>query len=304
MFTNDGGAAAITTATNTGATTAAPAAGTTTATQTVKSTSDWTSSYNDENKGYIQAKNFKDPNEVLNSYRMLEKTVGAGLDKIIKLPSTTDAPEWNDIYTKLGKPMEAKNYKIPVPEGQQEDKATNDKIREIFHEANLTSEQGEKIAAKWQEMAMGKMKEASEAQLAANKVAEGDLKTEWGKAFDQNVETAKKAAKAFGLDGDTIEKMEKAMGFPPLMKFLKEVGSKIAVEGSFIDGGGPKAGGFNGAMEPAHAQAQIKEKMSDPEFIRRVSSGDSRALGEWNKLHEYAYPGTRESSYNGPQGRK
>lgn len=309
MFVTDGGQAATTTATtNTTPQGTPPPQSTSTGSgipnavpAATKPTTDWTSGYSDELKGYIQAKGFKDPNAIAESYRNLEKTVGAGLDKIIKLPEKADAPEWNDIYYKLGKPQEAKNYKIPIPEGMTEDKTVTDFMRNAFFEANLTGDQAQKVTAKWNELNAVKMKEVNEAKSLANKTARSELEVEWGKAFDQNVDVAKKAAKAFGLDGDMVEKMESSLGFPKLMKFLKDIGSKIAVEGDFVQGNGTQ--GFGGAMEPAVAGAKIKELMNDREFIHRMSTGDSKAKAEWDRLHEYAFPGTRESVFNGPPRR-
>ena len=90
----DGGAGAG----NTGAGAGAPA--------------DWTSGFNDELKGYVTSKGFKDPASVLESYRnsesLIGKLKGVGSDRIIGLPEKADAPEWKDNWNKLGTPKEAK----------------------------------------------------------------------------------------------------------------------------------------------------------------------------------------------------
>lgn len=264
------------------------------------STNDWTSSLNPEIKGYVQAKGFKDVGAIADSYRNLEKLLGAGPDKLLKLPEKADAPEWNDIYYKLGKPQDSANYKIPVPEGQQEDKQFTDFVRKTFHDANLTAEQAEKVATKWNEFTSERLgaatKESQAATLMKQQTEKANLQNEWGKAFDQNVNIAREATRAFGIKPETLDKLEGAMGFPELMKFMHNIGTRLGHEGKFVEGtSGQNSNGF-GALTPEVAQNKIAELKADKEFVQRMWTGDTKAKAEWTRLHEFAFPGTREAS--------
>jgi hypothetical protein len=112
------------------------------------------------------------------------------------------------------------------------------------------------------------------------------LKSEWGGAFDQNVNVAKRAAQEFGVDAATIDKMESAMGFSGVMKFFNTIGSKLG-EHAFVDGSGGE--GFNGAMTPNAAQSRIRQLQNDGDFVKKYIAGNVDARAEMERLHKMAY---------------
>jgi hypothetical protein len=160
--------------------------------------SDWTSSLNDDLKGYAQVKGFKDPQTVLDSYRGLEKLMGAPKDRLLKLPEKADAPEWNDIYSKLGRPSDPKEYKFDGVEGV--DPKLEGWARENFHKLGLSQKQGESLLKSYRELETVESQAQTEQKQMAIKTQEESLKREWGSAFDQNVQVAKQAASKFGFD--------------------------------------------------------------------------------------------------------
>lgn len=261
------------------------------------SAADWTSSLNPEIKGYVQAKGFKDVGAIADSYRNLEKLLGAGPDKLLKLPEKADAPEWNDIYSKLGKPADKSSYKIPIGDGETEDKEFTDFVRTTFHEANLTSEQAERVATKWSEFTRSRVdtatKESQSTILMKQQQEKTALQNEWGKAFEQNVNIGREAARAFGVAPEMIDKLESAMGFQNVMKFMHSIGSKLGHEGKFVEGVNQNQNGF-GALTPDVARNKIAELKADKEFVGRMWNGDTKAKAEWNRLHEFAFPGAVE----------
>lgn len=244
---------------------------------------DWTSNLNDSHKAYVQQKGFKDPVSVLDSYINMEKLLGVPQDRLLKLPTKSDDPAWGDVYNKLGRPMDPKEYKIEVPQGM--DAKFADWARSTFHELGITKDAGEKLAAKWN----GFQSEAQKAQTEAytQKVTQENenLKKDWGMAYDQNINIAKSAASAFGLDGQTIDKLEAAMGFAGTMKFLSSIGEKIG-EGKFISGGAGQS--FGGALTPEQARGRIQNLRQDPDFVNRYVKGDMAAREEMERLHRMA----------------
>lgn len=260
--------------------------GTTTTEGTATST-EWTSGFADDLKGYVQNKGFKDPAAVVDSYRNLEKLVGVR-ERLVKLPEKDDDAEgWNQVYERLGRPKEAKEYEIKAPEGMGDEKFS-EWAKGTFHELGLSKKQAEALAGKWNEYvkgSMGAQNEAYQAQLAEQETA---LKKEWGAAHDQNIQVAKKAVQAFGLDGATIDKLETAMGYAGVMKFMHTLGSKVG-EDSFV-GGDNRNPGFSNALSPEAALNRITTLRNDEGFIKKYVAGDASAKAEMERLHKMAYP--------------
>lgn len=247
---------------------------------------DWTSGLNDDFKGYVQNKGFKDPTAVLDSYRNLEKLMGAPKERLLKLPEKMDdEAAMMDIFNKLGRPEKAEDYNLPVPQGMDDSFAKW--AKESFHKMGLTKTQAEKFGANWNEYVMGQSQARQDA-FKAKAAGEVDaLKKEWGMAHEKNVNVAKNAARAFGVDEATIEKLEATMGFAPLMKFMHGIGSKLG-ESNFVAGNGN--GGF-GALSPQAAIDQISALRGDADFVKKYTSGDVEAKAKMEHLHKMAYPG-------------
>ena len=197
----------------------------------------WASQLSAENQNYVQAKGFQDVENVLTSYRNLEKLIGQK-ENILQLPKDkTDQKAWADLYSKLGRPEKADAYEVNVPEGGDPNVAAFSK--EIFHEANLTVEQAKILSEKWTaKMSEMAQTEQQNKEIEHNKQFE-KLKREWGDAYNQNLGLAKSAAKKLGIDGATVDALETAMGFAKTMEFFHQVGARTG-EADFVasEGGG------------------------------------------------------------------
>jgi hypothetical protein len=244
---------------------------------------DWTSGLNDELKGYAQNKGWKDPSSVVDSYRNLEKVHGVPRERLLKLPEKAEDAEWGEVYNRLGRPSKADDYQLPVPEG---DKGEFAKIAGgKFHELGLTKDQGQKLA-KWWNDSLSQNKQTFEAQRT--QALEGELnalKQEWGQAYDQNVNIARKAMTTFGISNEKIESLEKTTGFTDLMKLLHGIGSKIG-EDQFISG--DSKAGF-GTMTPSAAESEIRTLRNDQSFVKDLLAKKADAVKRWDQLHQWAY---------------
>lgn len=248
---------------------------------------DWTASLPDDVKGYVQNKGFKDPAQVVDAYRNFEKLKGVPQERLLTLPDKEDSPDWNSVYTKLGKPASASEYKIAAPEGQ--DGKFAEWAKGVFHGANLSNKQAEMIAAKWNEhLAQTKNEQALAYKNQADQ-EENALKKEWGAAHGQNIELAKKAAQTFGIDPDTMDKMESVLGYGKFMKMMQNIGSKLG-EDSFVSPSSGNNGGKFNVMTPQAAHDKIKTLMADKEWAKKYVSGDASARQEFEHLHRMANP--------------
>jgi hypothetical protein len=244
---------------------------------------DWTAGLSENLRGYVQNKQFKDPAAVLDSYINLEKLIGVPKDRLLKLPEKPDAPEWKDVYSRLGKPPTAAEYKIQATNGNEDFAKW---AQETFHGLNLTKEQGEKLAAKWDEYGTNALKAKELASLQAVEEENNSLKKEWGMAFDKNINTAKAAVREFGLESETIDKLQDALGYAGVMKFLNQVGAKLG-ESEYVSGGNSSKD--FGVMTPEAAKNRIQTLRGDKDFVTRYVNNEFKAKEEMARLHKMAY---------------
>lgn len=236
-------------------------------------------------KGWAQNKGFKEPTDALNSYRNLEKLMGADkAGRTVVLPAKwDDAAEVGAFYEKLGRPKDPGGYTMPK-EGVDADMAKW--AQSTFHEAGLTPRQAELVIGKWQEMIGGKTAATQEAYQARVAQESEALKGEWGAAYNDKLAQAKAAAKSFGVDSETVDKLENALGFGGLMKFFAEIGARMG-EDKMVSG--TTSGSFNGAMTPEQARTEIQRLRGDSEFVRRYVAGDADSRMKMERLHRWAF---------------
>lgn len=246
---------------------------------------DWTSSLSPDLKGFIQERGFKDPAEVAEQYRNLEKLRGVPADKLLRTPdSYQDAKEQetalNAIYDRLGRPKTAKEYAIEVPKENGDPKQA-EWIADLFHKAGLTKAQAEAISKGWNERQGVLTKEFAETQSLTAKQSAEKLRTEWGQAYDQNLNVAKAGQKALGWDDAKVDLMGKTLGVSETIKMLHDTGRKVG-ESQFILGD-KQSPTLN---TPDGAQAKIKQLMNDKSFTTKLMDGDASAKQQWQMLHE------------------
>lgn len=252
------------------------------------STSKWSESLSPELKEYVTNKGFKDPTSVLESYRNLEKLRGVPQDRLLKLPESPDAPEWKDVYAKLGTPATPNDYGLEPSEGG--DEGFLNWAKETFHGLNLTKNQAHALVEKFGEYAVQKTESQNADYGEKIKAQELELKKEWGSAYHQNIAQAQAAARAFDIPGEAVDALEKSIGFDGTMKFLSNIGKKMG-EAAFH--GGNQRQGFGEAGEilsPSQAKAKIAALKADSTFTEKYLAGDGAARERLSRLHKMAYP--------------
>ena len=107
-----------------------------------------------------------------------------------KAPSQDDPDSVREVLKLLGTPAEAQGYQFEAVEGFEGDAESEGAFKAIAHEAGLTTAQANQIH-NW--LGSNIAKDAAESGKVAE-AAMGELKGEWGQAFDHKVEQAKNAA--------------------------------------------------------------------------------------------------------------
>lgn len=262
----------------------------TTGDATTGSTPDWTTGLDADAIGFIQTKGFKAPGDLLGSYRNLEKLLGAGPDKLVKLP-TDDKPEsWDPVYQKLGRPAKPEEYEIQFPEALKDATAFQETLRKTMHGLGLSAKQGRELAKALGETIVTGMTAEQQAEEQARQAEtqqqQAALKTKWGANYDANVNAARGALRAFGVTADDVDKVESVLGYARTMELFHGIGSRLG-EAPFTEGGQPP-GGFG--MSGDQARAEITRLRQDVGFAQKLVANDAEAKAKWDRLHRIAYP--------------
>lgn len=254
---------------------------------------EWMNGFNDEMKGFISNKGFKNPGELAESYRNLEKLRGAPQDRILTLPEKMYdekgalTVEGRAVAERLGLPKEAKAFGLDalVPK-EGGDPKLMEHFSNVFFEAGIPKAAGEKIVKAWNEYQATIGSANSEAHKQKFTADVNALKTEWGMAHDQNVQVAREGAKNYGISPEQINAISGSLGHAATMKLLHKLGAGTQ-EAGFVNG----QGAGTKLMDPSGAQSRIKELRSDKEFGDKLMRGDVEAKRTWENLHKQAYPG-------------
>ncbi len=245
---------------------------------------EWTSGFSDETRGYVQKKGFKDASALADSYINLEKLHGAGPDRLLRLPESMESAEAQAVWEKLGKPKTAKDYQLQVPE--KGDPKLAEWAQDVFHKANLTSAQAQATMKAWNERQAAALAQTIENQKIALQQNTEKLKTEWGAAYEKNMNLAKSGAMALELDATMIDSLGNAMGTEKLFKQLSKIGAGVG-EATFVSG----QPGPQGAITPEQARSELQDLFRDKAWVSKYTAGDFDAKKKMEHLQKMANPG-------------
>lgn len=207
---------------------------------------------------------------VADSYRNLEKLFGADkAGRTVVLPKDeTDKAALDTIFDKLGKPKEAKEYEIEIPEGA--DPTFANTAKDWFHKNNLTKAQAKGITDLYKAAEL----DAVTAQTERHATEVEGLQTEWGAEFDKKVEIGKAAVKAAGLTEQHTLAIEKALGPASAAKMFEFFGRNY-VEAN-PPGNEQRTTPSFANMNPAQASAKIDQLYQDQNFMARYNHHDPK----------------------------
>ena len=248
---------------------------------------EWANGADELTSGYIQNKGWDSPLKAVESYRNLEKLLGADKagNAVVIPKGDADPKEWAQVYDKLGRPSEPTGYKVQLPDGG--DPEFHQASLSKFHELGLTQKQGETLM-NWYNNSVSEQAQKMEAsRVESFNAEEAAVRQEWGAAYTQNLAAAQSAARGLNLNAETIDSLSTVLGHKATMNLLAQIGGKLG-ESQFVTGDNNTA--FGNAMTPAQAKAQIQGLMSDKDFTAKYLKGDADAKARMSQLHQYAYP--------------
>lgn len=258
----------------------------------------WLDTQPDAVKNQPSIQRIKSFDDMATSYLSGQAMVGA--DKIAIPTDPNDVNGWNEVYTKLGRPNAATDYKLEPPQGQQftdTDKKLHEAMLPVAHKLGLSQAQVAGLAEAFTGHFQGIASEASSAH--AQKVEQGwsTLKSEWGAAFDQNQAIAKRAATGLQMGEAELAGLEAVLGTDGLMKMMHRLGTMISPAGFAHDGG---ATGKDFVATPDQAKAEIakidgelKELMDKHKGKGNINEDPNykQLMARRSDLFKLAYPG-------------
>ena len=272
--------------------TTAPAAGTDPATQAASTaqsaatngTEPWWHGRlsNDDNKGWLANKGFKDLDTWVESHKNLEKLVG---EQRLAIPKgDEDKANWDKVFNALGRPEKPEAYQFKAPEGKELNPEMIGHFAPLMHELGLNQRQASGLVEAY--TALEATKAAQEATAFAAKSDQDirDLRTEWGETFDSKIEVGRRAMRQFGMT-ESVDALEKAMGTKGLLSLLAKIGEGLG-EHRIENGGGSTTFG----LTPAAAQQKIADLKADRAWSKAYIEGDAGKREEMARLMRAAYP--------------
>ena len=222
-------------------------------------------------KGYVQNKGWKEPADLLESYRNLEKLRGVPPEKLLRLPD--DPKDMGQVYDRLGRPDAPDKYTVAIPEGEKD--AVFTEMAAAAHAAGLSDDQFKGLQTKFAEVSQKLMQERSEA------VARG--LDEWKQAHPADFNNVRHLSQMVGIgEQDMASAMagDAAAFYGVLAKVASRLGEAPAVPGDTKPG-------FQ--MTPAQARDRLDSMMTDDKYLERLYHDDPKvretAAAEKRPLH-------------------
>lgn len=175
----------------------------TTQPQTTVAGKTWKEAISEEFRNDPNISKFTEIDALAKSYINATKMIGA--DKMVIPNKNSTEDQWNDVYTKLGRPPSPTEYKldyksdiIPIDENSIKSFATN------AHKLGLNNKQAQGILEFYKSTVEQSAKEMSINAETAQAQSANELRQEWGRLFDENLRRAGSVAKAY-LDADFLD---------------------------------------------------------------------------------------------------
>jgi len=206
----------------------------------------------------------------------------------IPLPKDeNDEKGWGEVYTKLGRPASADDYKIERP-ANAKDIGYSDELEKSFkdvsHKIGLNTKQANALV-KWQTDAVT-AEAANDKRIMEEGLAQ--LRKDWGNNFDTRLAQVKRVVTEYeGSYPGLVEALEKNnLGSnPAFIKFFFDV-----TEGMVEESGNGHGSGGGGSLSAADAQAEINRLMRDKDFgdafYNKRNPGHQAAVDKIMELRE------------------
>jgi len=183
-----------------------------TATETPTTEVSWRDSLPDDLKGNTSLEKFSDVSTLAKSYINAESMIGK--DKMVVPGVNTTEDEWNDIYTKLGRPSTPDEYnlELALEEGEVVDDQLFASFKDAAHKHGLSPQQAQGILDYYNNISTQTLNEQNNASVLAQEQSSRELREEWGRSYDDNLAKASQIGKQYlGEDAFQLQMADGSM---------------------------------------------------------------------------------------------
>lgn len=249
---------------------------------------DWMSSIDESIRSDPSLADIRDINGLAKSYVHAQRMVGR--DKVAIPQEGADQLEWDEFYNRLGRPEQYSFEQPQLVDGMEYDSGMEDAMKQVMHQAGLTQTQANALYKGYMEYVNNQGQGLAEGREAVRNEWHAELRRDFGRAFNESVDLAQRAAREYGGDEFLGWLDQSGMGDHPMMvKMFAKIGKQMS-EGRIADGGGRR----DFMMTPDAARQEIARLQRDPNFMKQYSSsetdGHKEALEKMQRLFEFAYP--------------
>lgn len=173
------------------------------------------------------------------SYINLERMLGQ--DKVV-VPKEGDQAGWEAAYKALGRPNDPKEYGFEppkdLPAGLEYSQEQDTRLANVAHKAGLNRQQAALVREEFIKYMGEGVQAQSESFEASRATQETQIKSEWGRAYDQNIKEAKLAMKEYTGDEFVAYLEQTGLGnHPAMIKAFHTIARKTMGEDKLIGAG-------------------------------------------------------------------
>ena len=198
-------------------------------------------------------------NKAFESHVSLEKMLGHDKVPIPKGPEDTEG--WNRFSKAMGIPDKAEAYGLPdaqVPDTMKGMTFDKKQFAEIVHSYKLTPGQAQGLWKTYTELSTQNYNKALDAHKAEMVKTINQLKSEWGDAYDTNVELGQMVINKFTADKETADEISASLlSNPKAIKFLAKIGEQ------FAENKMPEFSAKRFSLSPDQARDEIRSILAD-----------------------------------------
>jgi hypothetical protein len=219
------------------------------------------------------------------SYSSLEKLLGH--DKVPIPKDANDVEGWNVFSKAMGIPDKAEAYGLPdavLPDSMKGITIDKKQFAEIVHAHKLTPSQANGLWKAYTELNVQAFDKAMASHKEVVTKVVNQLKSEWGDAYDGNIELGQMVINKFSDDQETNDYITAQLTQDPRgVKFLAKLGNQFAEN---------KMGEFSYkrfSLAPEQAQQEIQKILKDPKHpyndIKAPNAEHQAAIDYVNSLY-------------------
>lgn len=200
--------------------------------------------------------------------------------KGVILPKGPDDQEGLAAFRKaIGVPETPDQYPAPpLPEGLVADEATDKQLRAWALELGWTPQQYTGFAQRIADWNVATQRQQQQQRAASLEAARAALRTEWGPAYDAQVQLANTAAAAFADEKDLAALAEAGLlEHPAFLRLMAQVGQAVAPDRLSRPQGGA-------VVDATDLAAKIEELMKSPAYLTERGPAHDRVLDELLRL--------------------